>query len=162
MKYEFIYIGILGFVSHFLYDLLGKSKIIGLFVPINESVWEHLKLLFFPVLLFVIIELIFYKKSFDVDFIAKKMFAVMIGMFSILIIFYTYSGIIGKSIVIVDIILFYISILVYMKAFEILSNIELNNFYKFLGTTLFFIVPIIFFITTFYPPNISIFQSKEN
>lgn len=40
----------LGTLNHFLYFLSGQSPIIALFCPVNESVWEHLKLLYFPFL----------------------------------------------------------------------------------------------------------------
>ncbi len=39
-----------GSALHFLYDWL-PSPLTALFSPINESVWEHLKLLFWPMLL---------------------------------------------------------------------------------------------------------------
>ena len=39
-----------GAALHFLYDLL-PGPLTALFSPINESVWEHLKLLFWPMLL---------------------------------------------------------------------------------------------------------------
>ena len=38
----------LGTLNHFLYFLSGQSPIVALFCPVNESVWEHLKLLYFP------------------------------------------------------------------------------------------------------------------
>ncbi len=41
---------ILGSLNHFLYDWTGGSSLAALFCPINESPWEHLKLLFFPFL----------------------------------------------------------------------------------------------------------------
>ena len=40
----------LGTLNHFLYFLSGQSPIVALFCPVNESVWEHLKLLYFPFL----------------------------------------------------------------------------------------------------------------
>ena len=39
-----------GALLHFAYDVL-PVPLVGLFAPVNESVWEHLKLLFWPVLL---------------------------------------------------------------------------------------------------------------
>ena len=35
---------------HFLYDWL-PFQLVGMVAPVNESVWEHLKLLFWPFLL---------------------------------------------------------------------------------------------------------------
>ena len=38
-----------GALLHFAYDVL-PVPLVGLFAPVNESVWEHLKLLFWPML----------------------------------------------------------------------------------------------------------------
>ena len=40
---------------HFLYDILGKSNLIAWCAPINESIWEHLKLTLYPVLIVMLI-----------------------------------------------------------------------------------------------------------
>lgn len=42
------------FIQHFAYEFLGENKIVGLFAPINESVWEHLKLTFYPMVVFML------------------------------------------------------------------------------------------------------------
>ena len=46
----FFITALLGTLMHFGYTLL-PSPLTGLVCPINESVWEHLKLLYFPVLI---------------------------------------------------------------------------------------------------------------
>ena len=51
---------VLGCLNHFIYEWTGESPISALFCPVNESVWEHLKLLFFPYL-FVITFVYFYE-----------------------------------------------------------------------------------------------------
>ena len=40
-----------GTLFHFIYEWSGFHPLAGLFAPVNESTWEHLKMLFFPVLL---------------------------------------------------------------------------------------------------------------
>ena len=47
-----VYLATLAFggAMHFFYDWL-PYPLVGLFAPVNESVWEHLKLLFWPFLL---------------------------------------------------------------------------------------------------------------
>ena len=42
----FLVISILGTIGHFLFEWTGENAIVGLFFPVNESTWEHLKLLF--------------------------------------------------------------------------------------------------------------------
>ena len=48
---------VLGTLDHFAYDWSGKSLPVGAFCAVNESTWEHMKLLFFPVLLFTAVQL---------------------------------------------------------------------------------------------------------
>ena len=57
----FIITSILGVLLHFAYDFSGHNIIIGLFTPVNESTWEHLKLLFFPALICMIMGLFIIK-----------------------------------------------------------------------------------------------------
>ena len=42
-----IFVLVLGTLSHFFYEWSNDNPLIGLFSPINESVWEHMKLLSF-------------------------------------------------------------------------------------------------------------------
>lgn len=43
---------IIGTLLHFVYEWSGNNFIVGLFAPVNESVWEHLKLILLPATLF--------------------------------------------------------------------------------------------------------------
>ena len=56
-----VFISVLGTLLHFTYDWFGNNPIIGVFSAVNESTWEHLKLLFFPTLIVTIIGAIYYK-----------------------------------------------------------------------------------------------------
>ena len=57
-----IFTGVIGTFLHFLFQWTANHPAIALFSPVNESIWEHLKLLFFPVLLFTSLECILYKR----------------------------------------------------------------------------------------------------
>ena len=46
--FSVIFTWILGTILHFLYEWSGDNKIIASFSAVNESTWEHLKLVFFP------------------------------------------------------------------------------------------------------------------
>ncbi len=49
-----VFVLITGSLAHFLYDWTNQNFFIGLFTPVNESIWEHMKLLFFPMLLYAV------------------------------------------------------------------------------------------------------------
>lgn len=54
---------LLGCLWHFIYDFSGENYILGLFAPVNESMWEHWKLGLYPILIYSVIEYIFVKNE---------------------------------------------------------------------------------------------------
>ena len=44
----FLFTGALGVLLHFLYEWSGGNTLAAAFSAVNESTWEHMKLLFFP------------------------------------------------------------------------------------------------------------------
>ena len=60
---SFLIIGFLGTIGHFLYEWTGDNRIVGYFFSTNESTWEHLKLLFFPTLIYSILEYLLIKEK---------------------------------------------------------------------------------------------------
>lgn len=94
---KFIIICILGVLFHFLYEWSGENIFVGFFTSINESTWEHLKLLFFPMLFVTIFELTFLKKKIQV-LLPKRTLGILSGMVFIVVTFYTFWGITGKLI----------------------------------------------------------------
>ena len=92
----FIIIGIVGTLGHFLYKWTGENTLVGYFFPVNESTWEHLKLLFFPTALFTLIEYFIIK---DKDgYVPAAALSLIVGLISIVALFYTYSGVWGFKI----------------------------------------------------------------
>ena len=104
----FFFVLILGTLLHFTYSLSGQNKIVSYFSAVNESVWEHLKLIFFPAIVFSFIEYYAYGKH-RVDFWAIKMTAILSSMLFIVVFFYTYSGILGFNLAVLDILSFIIA-----------------------------------------------------
>ena len=84
-----------GTLLHFSYDWLGEAKWIAPFSGVNESTWEHMKLLFWPMLLFAVIQRFFFRER--SDFWCVKLRGILLGLLLIPILFYTYNGAIGKS-----------------------------------------------------------------
>lgn len=84
-----------GTLLHFLYEWLGEALWIAPFSGVNESTWEHMKLLFWPMLIFAIVQSFFFRER--KDFWCVKLRGMLLGITLIPVIFYTYNGAIGKS-----------------------------------------------------------------
>ena len=101
---------ILGVILHFTYNIFNGNLFVATFSAINESVWEHLKLVFFPMLLVTIIGYFYIGKDIP-NFLCSKTIGINTSMLFIITFFYTYSGILGSNIAVIDIILFLISVI---------------------------------------------------
>ncbi len=147
---------IIGTLSHFLYHWTNKNFVIGLFTPVNESVWEHMKLIFFPMLIYYMI--IFFKLKESYPCITSSYcFGILIGTFLIPIFFYTYTYILGKNIFILDLATFVLStIIAFWIVYKLILSCKLQS-YTFLLCCLVGILLLCFFLFTYYPPDIFIF-----
>ena len=93
---------VLGTLSHFFYQWSHENILIGLFSPVNESVWEHLKLLFFPALTYMFIEQKVMGKAMP-GLLGKNLLGLFAGLLVMPLLFYGYTAFSGKSILLVDI-----------------------------------------------------------
>ncbi len=96
-----------GTILHFLYDWTNKSIWTAPFSGVNESTWEHMKLLFFPLFIFALIQSRFFRKQ--RNFWCVKLIGITVGLLSIPALFYTYNGALGKSPDWVNIAIFFIA-----------------------------------------------------
>lgn len=153
-----IFASILGTLLHFTYELSGENALVASFSAINESVWEHLKLLFFPMLLTTIIGYFYIGKSIP-NFLCSKTLGILASISFIIIFFYTYTGIIGKSIVFIDIASFFIAVILgeYLAYKLITNGFKCNNILAIIILTT---VLICFIVFTYFTPNIGVFRDS--
>ena len=148
---------ILGTLSHFLYDWSGNNAIVGLFTPVNESVWEHMKLVFFPMLLYSLIMISRLKETYPCITFALCC-GILAGTLLIPALYYGYTFILGRDSFILDICIFILSILV---AFGLAYKLTLScspDVYTFLPCFLVCILFICFMMFTCHPPAAVIFE----
>lgn len=147
-----------GTLLHFVYQWSGSNNIVGLFSPVNESVWEHLKLLFYPMSLWIIFGYFKFGKS-NPNYISAALIGLISGLILIPVLFYTYTSITLESILPLDITIFVLSIIV---AFFIMRYILKNYNLRFLtlktGIFLWEVLFILFVLFTIFPPNLPIFK----
>ena len=96
-----------GTLLHFLYDWLGEAVWVAPFSGVNESTWEHMKLLFWPMFLYAIVQSFFFKDR--EDFWCVKLRGMLLGLTLIPVLFYTYNGAVGMSPDWINIAIFFIS-----------------------------------------------------
>ena len=147
-----------GTLLHFLYDWTNQSIFAAPFSAVNESTWEHMKLLFFPMMIFTLIESLFLKKKIP-TFRCVKWIGISVGLILIPVLFYTYNGAFGPSPDFVNISIFFISAAVsYWLETKLLQNEDFPCHTSFIPLALLLLNAVLFVVFTFQTPEIPLFQ----
>ncbi|MCR5636102.1 MAG: DUF6512 family protein [Clostridiales bacterium] len=154
--FSVIFSFVIGCLLHLTYKLSGENKFVAMFSSINESTWEHLKLLFFPMLVTAIIGCLYFKNDIP-NFFCSKAKGIIASLIFMVAAFYTYNGIVGRNFPAVDISLFFISVLLG----EFISYLLVKNRKKCNNRVAAFVLIVLFvcfIVFTFNTPKLRIFR----
>ena len=104
----FLFVCAAGTALHFLYQWSGESVAAAPFAAVNESVWEHMKLLFWPMLLWAGAERAVLG-GYSRGFWPAKALGTLLGLALIPALYYTYTGALDVSVMWVDIAIFFVA-----------------------------------------------------
>lgn len=151
-----IFVWIAGTIWHFVYEWSGNNRIVGLFFPVNESVWEHMKLLFFPMLLYAFYMERRLKDTFPC--IGSALLAgILAGTFLIPIFFYAYTGILGKNNIVLDVAVFLCSVAgAFLIVYRLALSCKADRFRTLLKLAV-SVLAVSFLLFTYNPPDLEIF-----
>ena len=154
--FSVIFTFIFGTILHFTFNLSSGNSIIALFSSINESVWEHLKLIFFPMLITTIIGHFYFKKGVP-NFLCAKTTGIVSSMFFLISFFYTYTGVLGKNFAIIDISSFFLTTIIgeYIAYRLMINKFNCNNK---ISSIILIVIFICFVVFTYFTPNIGLFK----
>ena len=145
-----------GTLLHFLYEWTGGSLLAAPFSGVNESTWEHMKLLFWPLLLFALVQRHFFKDR--EDYWCVKLAEILLGLVLIPVLFYTYNGMFGKSMDWINIAIFYLStFLVFLFEWWAFKQNRLQCKHPQLAFAAICLIAMLFSVLTFVPPQIPLF-----
>lgn len=153
-----LFVAIAGTLAHFLYEWTGKNILVGLITPINEAVWEHIKLLFFPTLLFTA-----YAARCFHEYCPHIGYALcrgnLLGCLLIPTLYYTYTGALGMHFSAADIAIFFLCVLTtFLHAGHLIrtGQAEKHRLLTVLCTSL---LAAAIFAFTLFPPAVPLFIS---
>lgn len=152
-----IFVLVAGTLSHFLYDWSGQNPVVGLFTPVNESVWEHMKLLFFPMLFYSLIVILKYRRQYP--HISSALFSgIIAGTILIPVFYYAYTSVLGTNYLFLDISIFILSIVIsFWLTYKLTLSHRLENCTLVPGLAV-GVLLLCFLRFTYYAPNMVIFQ----
>lgn len=153
----FAVVSFAGTLLHFLYEWSGERLWAAPFSGVNESTWEHMKLLFFPLFFFAVFQWFFFRD--EPRFWHIKLRGTVTGLVLIPILFYTYNGAFGKSPDWINITIFFLSaaaaFLLENKLLKEKKDSRFSGVFSFLWLLL---MGALFVFFTFLPPSLPLFQ----
>ena len=153
---------ILSIILHFIYGIF-PNTFISVIAPVNESIWEHMKLIVSSTLLFGILEYFIYKKK-DIpynNFILSYAISSILGIFVYLLLYIPLNDIFGHKAYIAISLLFIILIFVQIVSYYIMSYKEINHSND-VGILIIIIIYLAFGYLTYHPPKINLFYDYMN
>ncbi|MGN0493823.1 MAG: DUF6512 family protein [Acutalibacteraceae bacterium] len=153
----FLIIGTVGTLWHFIYEWSGGNAVIGIIAPVNESVWEHLKMLFFPALFYFVIEYLLCKKGYE-NYIPAAVLGIFAGIFTITAFYYTYSGVLGFGVTALDIVSYFVGLIaaLWVKRTILRNKCFCSKTAKYSSLLLAAVTGVLFVVWSFYPPPLGI------
>ncbi len=165
-KYFFLGIPVLFFAGslfHFLYEWSGENPIVGAIAAVNESVWEHCKLIVLPLILWWVLGYLFLGKKYRLDidkWFTAAAIALLTAIITVPLLFYGYTNAFGFESVIIDIFL----LLVGLAVGQSLGY----HYYRYgkginymVGLVIMLAVMAVFVLFTFKTPHLPIFMDKN-
>lgn len=153
----YVFSTLLGTLLHFLYEWTGGNPFVAVFSGVNESTWEHMKLLYFPLALFALIQHLFFREH-DA-FWCIKLVGILTGLALIPVLFYMYNGVIGRSPDWVNIAIFFVSA---AMAFIVETGLFKKNTLPChaprVAVTAIAVIGALFALFTFFTPQIGLFR----
>ena len=150
----FIWSIVFGTMLHFLYGWTGENRVVGLYAAVSESTWEHLKLLFFPVLLYTVWEYIWLGHRWK-GYVQVRAEGVLLGMLTITALFYTYTGICGRHWLWADILTFVLGAAV--TASYTWKYARRGRGSSVFGAVVLAVIAVCFGVFSLFPPAVGIF-----
>lgn len=155
----FLLTAVAGPLLHFTYAWSGENRIVAAFSAVNESTWEHMKLLFVPVFLFSLLEMAALAQRYR-NLLAAKLSATLLGLVVIPVLFYTYTGVWGQGSTLMDIAIFYIAAaLVYWFSYRLLQGGKLSGgVLQIISLLVLWSIAFLMVYFTYAPPHIALFR----
>lgn len=150
-----------GSAMHYAYDWSGQHAIMGLIFPVNESVWEHLKMAYWGLFLFALCEYPWVNQKVK-NYFTIKLLGLLILIFSILAIYYAYHSLLGRNVLALDILSFVVGVVLCQWAsWRLYQNPFAMRFPDSISLLLFLGAGILFAWLTLHPPRKKIFWDRN-
>ncbi len=153
---------LLSFIAHFIYNIF-PNPLFSIFFPVNESIWEHMKMLFTAIIIYGLIDYLLLKK-FKVpssNYLVSLFVTAILSIPIYLIIYLPIYHFTGENMFLNIGLLFLVIIITQILSYYILKENKYQNL-NYVAIIGIILVYIILGILTYYPPLNDLFFDPSN
>jgi hypothetical protein len=155
-----LFIIFLGTALHFTYAASGDNPVVGGFSAVNESVWEHLKLPFWPSIFWLLI-IMYPLRNTVSNFFSAKAVGIVLMLVIIPAVFYTYTALAAENLT-VDIATFMAAVIVgQVVSFALYKKTKRSRITEAAAVAVLVALAVMFVVFTWYPPLLPVFLDSE-
>ena len=152
----------MSFIFHSIYDLF-PSYITSIIFPVNESVWEHMKLLFYPILIWSVIEYFLIRKhDKKYNYLFQAFFTSFFSIVLYLLIYSLITIFISESFIVSIILLFIVIVITEVVGYFIFDRLNYSKGLNIIGLIGIILGVLLFWFFSYYPLETELFYDPMN
>lgn len=104
---------IIGSLWHSIYEFTGNKFLVGLFAAVNESIWEHTKMVLIPIIAWFLIYYLVFSKKHKINkdkWLTSLLVSLITSIISIPMLYYFYTSAFGIESIVCDILILFLAI----------------------------------------------------
>lgn len=158
----FLFVSVMGTFLHFFYEIAGGSIAAALISAVNESIWEHMKLVFYPMLLYSLVEIALVPEEKAV-IRCSSLTGILLALVLIPVLYYTYTGILGISADWFNVTIFFLAAGgAYRLEYTLETRLQNCRISAAVWWGIILLIVGAFTAATFFPPHIPLFRDPVN
>jgi hypothetical protein len=158
-----VFMALLGSALHFFFDWFGQSTIVGLFGPINESIWEHSKLVFWPPLLWYAFIALSLRRTRNLELAVAAAAALWFMPLFQIVFYYAYAAIAHRNLFAMNILDFVLAIVLGQVLFyQLATRLHCTRNGRVAALLSVIVLSGMFVFFTLLPPHVPLFMDPTN
>ena len=155
-----LFIIAIGTLLHFLFEWSGESPFVAPFAAVNESVWEHLKLAFWPAAVWTLLERNPLRTRGNNFWLARATGVTLMPLL-IVVLFYGYTFLLGDNALFLDITIFVVAVCAgQYVSYRLLKGDERSPSLNLVAPAIIVVLAVLFIVFTFSTPHVGLFEDS--
>ncbi|MGB9666779.1 MAG: DUF6512 family protein [Candidatus Cryosericum sp.] len=158
-----VFMILFGSALHFFYGWFGQSTVVGLLAPVNESIWEHAKLVFLPPLLWYCFVAVSIGRDRSYELASASAAALWFMPLFQIAFYYAYAAVAHGDLFVMDIVDFTLTVVLGQVLFyRLTTRLHFSMVARVAAVISIVGLAAVFVVFTLRPPHIPLFMDPTN